>query len=264
MIQLEDTRLWQTQENISDSLGNVRIDAVYGDDSEDALLTGLESIENVEYTGIATGNRLALQDDRPDDPLQALAEWVVEAETYVNGQQGTGWSLQDDERGDTRNVVLRNFGWQRNRAEKYQVSWDMAALWGRGMMEPNDTTPQPVTPSQSWSLDGHDLQYVDSYRQQKQQEVTPYPIAYADAGDNEVLAKGGATRRIMIVGSVESNRNSFDSTMQSLIGQDNIVTFSEGFPGRDLDVMVQKYESTREAGWTRFGDYMLELVEGVA
>lgn len=263
-VTIDGIRLWQTQEDKNKTNGNVRIDSIYSEDSDLTLLTGLESIEELTYTGRATGIRLSKQQGYSSDPLTALAEWVVEMETFVNAKQGTGWTLDDNERGEQYNAVVQMFGWQRNKGAKFEVSWDLSAIWGQGAMVSSTRNPPSVNPSSAWTLDGTDLGSIDAYRQQKRQELKPYPIAFADAGQNDVLSQSGAFRRIMIRGEKAGGLNTFDNTMRSLVGQDQIVTFSEAFPGRDLNVMVKSYESTREAGRTRLGEYILEMIEGVA
>lgn len=263
-VHIGDTRMWQAQEDISESASDIRVHSVYGTDSDETLLTGLESVESLEYTGRATGNRLSNQHKYDNDPVTALAEWVVELETYVNGQQGSGWRLKDDDRGKEFKTVVEMVGWQRNSSEKYQVDWDLSGKWVLGEMEPTETQPASVNPSQTWKLDGNDLGSLDSYRQQKRQEMEVYPIAFVDPGENESLPNSGAIRQIMIRGTKVGNRDTFDQNMQDLLGQDNIVQFEEAFPGRTLDVMVESFESHREAGITRKEEYMLELVEGYA
>lgn len=264
VVDLDGTRLWNVQEDISQSKGEVRVDSIYGEDSDLTLLTGLERLEKITMTGRATGIRLSRQTGYSSDPNTALAEWIVEMETFINANQGTGYTLTNNERSASKNVVIESFGWQRKPTEKYEASWDMTVHWATGMMADINTSPPAVSPSQSWSLDGIDLGNQVMVRHDKQQEIDPYPIAYADAGENETLAQSGAVRQITIRGSINKNRNTFDGNIQSLIGQDTIVTFSEAFPGRDLGVMIKEFESTREAGYTRVGEYSLTLIEGTA
>jgi hypothetical protein len=263
-VTIDGVRLWQTQEDKNKTDGNVRVDSIYSEDSDKTLLTGLESIEELTYTGRATGIRLSQQSAYSSDPLTALAEWVVEMEEFVNANQGTGWTIDDGERGEQYNTVVQMFGWQRNKGAKFEVSWDLSGMWARGAMASKSRSPPSVSPSSSWTLDGTDLGSIDAYRQQKRQKLKPYPIAFADAGENEVLSQSGAFRRIMVRGEKVGGLNTFDNTIRSLVGQDQIVTFSEAFPGRDLDVMVKSFESTRESGLTRFGTYILEMIEGVS
>ena len=271
---IEDTRLWQANEYRLESTGNVRVDSIYGEDEEEVILTGLEREEVVKLTGHAAGTRLMQEPGYSDDPLVALAEWVAEAASYVNGQQGSGWDFYDGLRDREINVVLESFGWQRQAGDKYQVQWDLQGIWGRGMM-PSEQSPVPDVdpgtaddPKTTATLDGIDLGSVQSWRQQKSQEIGSYRLALADAGDSEVLAETGAFREITLVGEYSDTTgmtmNDFDSAMMDLIGQDIVVEYESAFPGRTLDVMVREYDSLREAGLTRRGDYVLSLVVGEA
>lgn len=268
-VTLSDTRLWNVQEDRSQTDGNVRVDSVYGTDSDNTILIGFESQEKFTLTGEAVGTQLASQSEYSDNPLTALAQWVVEFETYVNGRQGSGWDLTDDERQHTINVVNESLGWERREGEKYSVSFDVTCHWARGMMSSASETPPSVSPSGPATIDGIELPSLLSWRHDIRQPIEVYPIAFADTGGNEVKAGGGAEREITLTGkytddpgSVTDEMNEFDDQMQSLVGQDKIVEFEEAFPGRTLSVMVRSYESTREAGKTRIGEYNMQLVEG--
>lgn len=267
-VHIDDVRMWQAQDARLESKANVRPDAVTGEDSDNTLLTSLESQETFEYTGIATGMRLSTVSGYSSDPLTALAEWVAKAETLVNGAQGTGYTLEDTNRDRSENVTLESIGWQRNEGEKYEVKWDVAIDWANGIMPDRSTAPTPVDPWEGPSvIDGVDVENVQSVRESKQQQIEQYLIAFADPGENEAMADGGAIRKIIIRGDVEGtnvNRNNFDNHFLNLTGQDELVTYEAAFPGRELDVMVSNYESTREAGITQMNEYIIELVEGVA
>lgn len=267
MRRLGDTRLWNAQESRSQANGNVQVDSIFGTGTAETLLTGLESQEELSYTGRATGNRLASLGRYSSDPSAALARWTVELESYVSGNQGRGWTLRDDERGRKFNVVVEQLGWRRTKGEKYEVRWDLSAAWGQGVMGSRRAPVPSVSPSTTATLAGTSLDSVEEVRCETKQEIEPYPIALVEAGQNDVLAKTGATRTWTIQGSVtggETARNGFDDTMRSLVGQDKIVEYKSAFPGRTSDVMLKNYDSVREAGRTRIGDYSMQLVEGEA
>jgi hypothetical protein len=93
-------------------------------------------------------------------------------------------------------------------------------------------------------------------------------MAYASSpSENLIKDTAGATRRITIVGratGTKTERNSFDQAIRDHIGQDTTVSYQTAFPGHSLDVMVANYESSRQAGRTRLGEYSLDLIEGDA
>jgi len=258
-------RLWNGQESRSQTQGNVKVDNIPSSNSEDTLLTGLEASESLTYTGTATGNRLSEQSAFSDEPETALAEWLVTAEAYLNGRQGDGYDLVDDNRGRTIHGILGTFGWQRSRGARYEVQWNLELVRGNGLMpyrSPNIPSPNP---QEKAFLDGVDLGSIRELQETKEQPVEPVPLHALSGPENyEVLDDGGAQRSITIVGEVagETRLDEFDANMQSIVGRDQIVTFEEAFPGRSLEVMVQNYDSVRSSGRTRIGEYSIEMTEG--
>lgn len=267
-VYLEDTRLWHGRQTRVVGNASERMDSVIGEDSDKTLLTSLESVEEVDYTGVASGIRLSGVSGYSDDPLTALAEWVAEFEAYLDGAQGEGYTFKDEGRGREMNTVLEQAGWTRKEGEKYQVEWDLSGVWARGAMPDHAVDVDSVNPTSGPpKIAGEPIKGITAVRHQKRTQLQQYPIAYADPGDNETLAQSGAVRKITIRGDStgsESVRNSFDDKMLGEIGEDNIVKWESAFPGRTKEVMVTDYDSIREAGRTRIGEYMIELTEGVA
>lgn len=258
--------LWQVQEDREERDGNVDVTSTPTFDSEGTYLSGLTQQHEAQLTGTATGIRLSKQPGYSNDPVTALAEWVQEVMSFVNGQQGTGLTLTHDERGETHNVVAASFGWTRSSGAKFEVSWDLKYRIGEGVMPEKDTPPGTASPGSTWTLDGNDLHHPIEYREQKRERLETAAMAFVDnAEENLVEATSGATRTITIKGRVtgsKATRNSFDQTMQGLIGEDTIVTYASAFPGHELNVMANNYESIRESGLTELGEYALELIEG--
>lgn len=268
-VKIDGLRLWQAQEDQSSTKGGVETNSVFGTDSDRALLTGLEKVDSFQYSGLVSGIRLSQQSGYSNDPLTALAEWVAKFETVVNANQGTGWTLDDQERGRTINVVARQVGWQRLQGANYEVEWDLDVLWGQGEMDSLSRSPDSVSPSADTqaTLSGTSLGSIEATRQQKRQRLKMFPIAFADSGENDTLAQSGAIREIILRGvktGSQSTLNTFASDIRSLIGQDQIVDFSSAFPGRTKQVMVDDFETTRSAGVPRQQPYTLKLIEGVS
>lgn len=134
--------LYQAQETNRSIQGNVTVKSPFNTSAENTLLTGLEGQERVNYDGLVTGNRLSELAAWPDDRVQAIAEWTANFEAFVNGKQGTGWSFEDTDRDRDINIVIEAAGWQRSRAAKYEVEWNLSAIRGNGQME--QATPAPA------------------------------------------------------------------------------------------------------------------------
>ena len=257
LIQPQDDR------NVTDSAAAVF--DIYGFDSDEAILAALQHQEKVDMVGIATGNRLSGMSGYHSNPQTALAEWSVKLTSFVNGTQGEGMTLVNEDRGESYEGMFTRVGWQRQAGEKYQVAWDLTFIRGQNQMTSGDTSPPSVSPNSNPTFDGVSLGSIESWREDKKQAGGIYPIALADPGGNQVLPSGGATRKVMITGKVEGDtatRNSFDSTMKAKVGQDVTGTLDTGFPGRNLTCMLTNFEGTRKAGLTRIGEYSAEFMEG--
>lgn len=259
--------LWQAQEDKAETTGDVDVTNAPAYDSEEVLLTGLTKQEEVSLSGTATGNRLSAMSEYSDDSVTALAEWVQLAMAMVNGSQGRGFDLTSTERDRTIPCVIGSFGWTREEGAPLEVQWDISLKRGEGVMGKKAVSPGEADPGGPMTLDGIDLQQPLDFREQKQQNFDPAPLTLADTPDDTVqAADSGAERRITITGKHSGSiaeRKSFDDSIRALIGQDMVVEYRSPFPGHTIDVMVDSFESTRESGWTRLGEYSLELVEGV-
>ncbi|MFB6284576.1 MAG: hypothetical protein ABEK59_11735 [Halobacteria archaeon] len=183
----------------------------------------------------------------------------------VNGNQGTGYTLDDDDRNTQRNVMLDSVSWQRNKGAPYELTWNVSGLWGDGRDASGGGGTPNVSPGGDYKIGGNVLDEVESVREERSQKIELYQLALADPGGNDILSKSGSKREITIKGSAigdSSTRNTFNSNLLNLLGQDKIVEYEAAFPGRTLDVMVTFYESTRESGLTRKGEFMIQMMEG--
>lgn len=258
--------LWQAQTAEVSTLGAVSATPVQGEDSEQTFLTSIEQSGTLRYSGVVTGNRLSRQSGYSSDPVTALAEWVLDAERYVDGAQGTGYDLTDTRTGRTRRGVIGSFEWTRAAGAPLQVEYNLSVTLGEGADPTGVTAPDPIGTETALSVGG---ETIDTYREiqvSKSEETDPVRRAFADTpSDNDVLTEGGAQREITVVGrvsGVKADRLAFDDALRSTIGADEFVTVTEPFTGRVFTGMINDFESSDEAGVTRLGDFALTVVEG--
>jgi hypothetical protein len=258
--------LWQAQTAEVVTLGAVDATSVQGEDSEQTFLTSIEQSGDLRYSGVVTGNRLSRQAGYSSDPVTALAEWVLDAERYVDGAQGTGYDLTDTRTGRTRRGVIESFEWTRAAGAPLQVEYNLAVTLGEGADPTGVTAPDAIGDATVLSVGG---ETIDTYREiqvSKSEETDAVRRAFADdPSDNDVLTDGGATREITVVGRVsglKADRLAFDDALRLTIGQDEFITVTEPFTGRAFEGMINDFESSDEAGITRLGDFALTVVEG--
>ena len=258
--------LWQAQTAEVSTLGAVDATSVQGEDSDQTFLTSIEQSGDLRYSGVVTGNRLSRQAGYSSDPVTALAEWVLDAERYVDGAQGTGYDLTDTRTGRTRRGVIESFEWTRAAGAPLQVEYNLGVTLGEGADPTGVTAPDAIGDATVLSVGG---ETIDTYREiqvSKSEETDAVRRAFADdPSDNDVLTDGGATREITVVGRVsglKADRLAFDDALRDTIGQDEFITVTEPFTGRAFEGMINDFESSDEAGITRLGDFALTVVEG--
>jgi hypothetical protein len=258
--------LYQSQEAQVSTVGAVDATPVQGEDSDQTFLTSIEQSGTLRYSGVVTGNRLSTESGYSNDPVAALAEWVLDAERYVDGAQGTGYEFTDTRTGRTRAGVIESFEWTRTAGASLDVEYNLGVTLGEGADPVALSEPDPIGSETDLVVDG---ETIDTYRQiqvTKREDTNPFRRAFADdPSDNDVLTEGGATREITVVGRVsgdKTTRLAFDDALRSSIGQDEFITVAEPFTGRTFEGMINDFESSDEAGITRLGDFAVTVVEG--
>lgn len=248
--------------------GGVNATAIMGFDADSTFLTALEQSGRVTISGVATGNRISDESGFSNDYDTALAEWVLQLEALVNGQQGDGYQLSRDYRNDTINGTIETAEWTRRGGEVWEVGWNMEIVRGDGAGPYDQVTwslPGTATTG-SYEVAGETLSNVREFQVEKTQPFEQYRRAFADSPDeNDLLADAGALRRITVIGEVEgteTERNNFDDSLTSSIGQDTSVTVRDKLTGRELSGFVDSYDATDEAGRSRLGEFAVEVVAG--
>lgn len=258
--------LLNAQESQRAIAGDTDVSAPITQDRGDVLLTQLTGSERATIVGDATGNRISNLAGYSSDPETALAEWAIDLEQTCHSQQGGAHQLVDDDRSETVDVVVENVTWQREMGQPFDVRYVVSVAFGDSPGSYTGLADETASPGSAATLAGQDMGTIVTKMVEIEQPFDEFAIAYADQFDNanSYVAGGGSTRRFTITGQITgaTARNNFDDHVRSLVANNNTVTYNEAWPGRALDVIVNDYESTHEAGNTRLGDYNIELIEG--
>lgn len=266
-------RLWNAQEDsIENEVGMVE-SSLFSRDTDEVFLLPLTVADEQSPNGICTANRLTGQSNYSNDPLTALGQFVNRLESFVDAKQG-GYSLSNDNRSRSIPCALRSASWEYRSGEPHQVEWSIECVRGRDFHFSfgSSSGPEGTNPSTSASLAGYDLGELNSYRVTREQSLSTVEIPQldrldVDLDDNMTMMRGSPVRRIRIEGTkigTESELASFEEGLRGQAG--NImetVSFSEAFPGRDMQVAIADFSATRESGEVRRSHYRLELVEGI-
>lgn len=267
-VHLDGKRLFTGQQSQVKGSGQVNVHSIHESSSEEALLTGFEQKESRVIPGRATANRISNQSGYSNDLSTALCEFAATLESFCNPEQGEGYTLTDDERGESVTVVVEQVSWVYKSDRSLDLRWEVTVRRSEGLMTSTSRNVESVSPGSTTTLDGNDLGHTRQIHLTKKLGLRDYLVALANTpDDNAALPEGGVTRQIDVSGDKygsQSARNSWEDSLRALLGRDNIVTYSSGFPGRDLKVMLDEFDDTRTAGDTRITSYNLRVIEGQA
>jgi len=234
---------------------------------DDTVLSILSDEGRIEVDGITAGQqRIDAGKTGKSDPVDAVAEWVAELEAYVNSTQANeGYTLRNSYTNSTENVTPRAIGWSQNEGEYQSVNWNLTLEIGGDLGGDLGITPDSVSPGGVDTFDGLTLPGIVERRVDKTVSLDVTQELLSDTGENNVFQNGGAVKTITLVGQVEktlSEMEAFDRQFRDRTGDGEAYTFESAFPGLAYDAAILSYESTREAGLTRRGEYVLELAAG--
>lgn len=266
-LTIDGLRLWQAQESQSQTQANLNVTTVPTMDGDEAIITGLEAQEQPAMNGTVTANRLAENSNYSSDPLTALSEWIQEFESLAQSEQGSGYTLSDDERNRSIQVIVEEASWTYAYEAPYEASWTLKTVQGEGVLSSAARSPTSATPNTAATLDNQDLGHVREWQTSLKINLETFPIAYGSTQETIVQPSSGMVREFSWQGrksgSLTDLRN-FDDAMRGKLGSNNDATLTTGFPGTQHTVIVGDYQSTFEAGDPHSLRYQATVYEGLA
>ena len=260
-----DVRLWNTQRLSTETDAESQIFAPAA--TPETVLNILSGQGQITVDGIVLGQQLITEGaTAATDPLDAVARWVAEFEAWVNSEPpNAGYALRNDYVGDRENVTPRGLSWTRTQGERQSVQFTLDLEIGGDLGGDLGIAPASVSPGGVDRFDGIELPGVIERRVDKDVQLDVTPELLSETAANNVFQTDGAVKRVTIQGQVKqtlSEMQAFDDQFRSRIGDGEVYAFESAFPGDSFDAAILAYESTREAGLTRRGEYVLELVAG--
>lgn len=235
---------------------------------DDTVLSVLSSEGRLTIEGTTVGQqRITDGTTSKTDPTAAVAEWVADFEAWVNSTQANeGYTLRNELTDETENITPEAISWRRGAGEYQSVAWTAELELGGDIGGDLGIDPATVSPGGTDSFDDIDLPYIYDRRVDKSVQLDTIQELLADSpSDNRVVQSQGAVKRTTLLGRYEgtwSEMRAFDDKLIDRVGDGETYQFESAFPGETLEAAIGSYESTREAGITRKGDYVLELIAG--
>jgi hypothetical protein len=233
-----------------------------------------ERESEIGVNGRLSAPRLAQRDAYSDDWRTALAEWVVQYESFCTQLQAPGYTFIDPLRDISRTVVMDSVEWTINAGSPYEIQFQTNLITGEAVLEPQDIAEKTANPKPKTDpmgvIAGTNLTGFTSMSVRRFFKTKTNPKAYSGidtATKNEIVAESGLTHKIEYEGQFTGDyaeRQSFDNTLDALIGKTDEITFQTAFPGYAIDGALLRYDSNfaAETG-VKMHSYQLEFMEGV-
>jgi hypothetical protein len=266
----QQLELWNGQEYARETDVGAEIFNPASVDASETVLSVLQQSGSIVINGVTVGGqRIDDGATSKTDPVNAVAEWVGEAEAWVNGTPAVdAYTLRNDYTGETINVAPRSVSWTREAGATQSVSYTVELTLGGGQTGDLGIAPTDPTPNPTDLFDGVELPHIYERQVEKGIELDSFQDLLAESPeDNDLVLTASPVRRVTLLGELDktfSEQRTFDQQLTSRAGDGNTYTFTSAFPGRDTEAALVGYESTREAGVTQRGEYALELVGGTA
>lgn len=140
-----ETDLYLSEESNTSADTDVNQEDIPTQDDDEALLAALSGSRDFLYSGTANGIRL-LEDNfgsniRPNDPdpVSALKEYLIQIESLVLPEQGSGYALVDNVAGvditpdGELGVLVSNASWEYTDGDGVKAEWNVEAQLGEGL-----------------------------------------------------------------------------------------------------------------------------------
>jgi hypothetical protein len=259
-------RLLGAETATRESDGGVSATNAPGFSPEQTLVQSFTQRDRIDVTGVATGPRLAADAEYADDPRRAVAQWALQLQAWVNGQQGSdGFLFDSPERDESTQVFIESITQTWGQGAPLEVGYDLTLVVGTSDMRPSDPSVSAPTLSSSVSFAGQDLGHIERWEVEIQEGFDVFALALPESAEqNQLLASTGPIRRWTLVGTEIGDataRTNFDQNIRNEIATSESATLTTPF-GKAYQAQVDDYESTRSAGLTRVGEYQLSLIQG--
>lgn len=263
-LTVDGLQLYGADESTVPTQGAVNVTSVPSE--EEPFLYSLTANEQATVAGRATGIRLSGLSAYSSDPETALAEWVQEFVSLVNSEQGSGYTVADDERDRSVTATATACSWTRAQGAPFQALWEIDLQRGDGVATTASRSPTTQSPGTTETLGGTDLGTILEKRVETQVDVDTIPLAFSPTSETVIVPQSGTQRRITVSGraaGTQTELESKDDTLRGYVGDNQQLTYQTAFPGTSHEVVVDTYESTINAGSPSLLEYNLQVIEGL-
>jgi len=251
-------------------------------ESDETILAPLQGKRSLRWQGKANGNRL-YQAGYGTGPKSALINWLIEAESLISPEQGRGYEVVDDERGETFSpgsnslgVLFESFRWTYEVGSGTNAEWTLEGTVTDGMQKPRDRNKYINSPKNRGSFDEDIVKTTDGSYEFPLGELTERAFSRSiDLRTQDMvhqtdvptvgISESGVKTEVTLEGRITRNNVSNLETSARQIVSDfhgREVDFEDSLMGRSRKGAIGNSSTTLEAGRPDITDYRIEIRVG--
>lgn len=250
-------------------------------EDNEAILSPIQGKRNVRWDGLANGHRL-YHAGYGDDYASALIEWLIEAESIVSAEQGQGYKVTDDTRGETLEpgqdspgILFKSFSWTYTAGEGVEAEWSIEGQVSDGMQEARNRNAYIRNEMGSRAERAADLIRAEDgsewpmgelseRRYERSVDLNVMDMVHDSDVPTVGIAESGVQGELMLDGRLSRNDADLKQAAREIVddyhGQQ--ITFVDAFSGREFEGAIGDSSTSFEAGSPNILNYRVEVKIG--
>jgi len=274
--------LYLVQDSSVDAETETNERSIPGQEDDDSVLAGLTGKRKARYEGRGNGLRLYYA-GIGNDPVDALLTWLIDLESLVQSNQGVGYEVEDEVRGQTigpgqnsPGLLFDTVRWSQEGGSPTVVDWSLSGQVSDGVQQasnrskyvtrqnnlrdPTITMDRIETPSISFNLG-----YVEERTYEREIDLNTLGLVHQYDVPNVGISESGVQGTFQMNGYI-TNRDVSDLKLVSrqinndLHGVES--TIYDAFTKREWTGMVADSSASFAAGDPNRVEYRVELTIG--
>ena len=275
------TDFFLTEEATDEAETDTKPQDIPTQDDDQSILSPIQGKRNFRWNGIANGHRL-YHAGYGDDYESALIEWLIEAESLISPQQGQGYRIEDETRGEvlepsdnTSGVLFKEFSWTYTAGEGVEAEWSIEGQLSDGLQqaesrnayirnEMSSRAERQADLLRASGLDDWPMGELTERRYSRSIDLNVMDMVHNSNVPTVGIAESGVQGEWMLDGRLSRNDADLKKVAREIVDDwhGKQVTFVDAFSGREIEGAISTSSTSFEAGSPNILNYRVELKVG--
>ena len=250
-------------------------------EDDQSILSPIQGKRSFRWNGLANGHRL-YHAGYGDDYESALVEWLIHAESLISPQQGQGYRIEDETRGEvlepsdsTSGVLFKSFSWTYTAGEGVEAEWSIEGQVSDGLQntrsrrayirnEMGKRAERQADIIRASSLGDWPMGELTERRYERSVDLNVMDMVHNSDVPTVGIAESGVKGELMLDGRLSRNDANLKQAAREIVDDyhGKQVTFVDAMTGRTFDGAISNSNTKFEAGSPNILNYRIELKIG--